>query len=236
MTEHENQTPEADDKEPTIGGSIVSNGLLLGLFALVTATLLAGTYSGTAERIAAAERANAQKALLEVVPVERHNNDLLETTESIDEDHWQALGLKQGGDWHIATQDGAPIAVIMPAVAPDGYSGDIKMIIGINTDGTIAGVRVLTHNETPGLGDKVELRKDDWILSFDGKSLQNPSAEQWGVKKDGGDFDQFTGATITPRAVVNQVKRALEVFQKAQPLAPQHKSALQHQENTSTES
>lgn len=219
MSESEKQAPQADPKDPSIGSSILSNSVLLGLFALVTAALLAGTYSGTAERIASAERANAQKALLEIVPPERHNNDLLETTEAIAESHWQALGLKQGGRWHIARQDGEPVAVIIPAVAPDGYSGDIKMIVGINRDGSVAGVRVLTHAETPGLGDKVELRKSDWILSFNGKSLQTPAAAGWAVKKDGGEFDQFTGATITPRAVVNQVKRALQVFQAAQPLA-----------------
>lgn len=219
MNEQENQTPETTTADPTIGGSIVSNSLLLGLFALVTAALLAGTYSGTAERIAAAERANAQKALLEIIPEERHDNDLLETTKTIEEIYWQELGLKQGGDLHIATQAGEPVAVIMPAVAPDGYSGDIKLIIGINADGSIAGVRVLSHTETPGLGDKVELRKDDWILDFNGKSLQQPALENWAVQKDGGEFDQFTGATITPRAVVNQVRRALQVFEKSQPLA-----------------
>lgn len=84
------------------------------------------------------------------------------------------------------------------------------MIVGVNRDGTIAGARVLSHKETPGLGDKVELSKSNWILGFDGRSLQNPQASQWKVKKDGGEFDQFTGATITPRAVVQQIKRVLE--------------------------
>ena len=196
--------------------SITRNSLLLGLFALVTAGLLAGTFEGTKERVAAAERAAAQKALLQIVPLERHNNDLLLDTINIPEKYWELLGLDHGGDINIAREDGRAVAVIVPSVAPDGYSGKIKLIIGINRDGSVAGVRTLSHNETPGLGDKVDLKKSDWVLSFNGKSLQNPAETLWTVKKDGGEFDQFTGATITPRAVVHQVRRTLEFFREAQ--------------------
>ena len=117
--------------------------------------------------------------------------------------------------------------LIVPAIAHDGYSGDISMIVGVKRDGSIAGVRVLLHKETPGLGDKIELKKHQWILNFNGKTLTVPVIEEWKVKKDGGVFDQFAGATITPRAVVGQVKRVLEfvaaneqsLFTDAQPLA-----------------
>lgn len=202
-----------------LGRSISKNSLLLGAFALVTAAILAVTQQSTAERIAQAERDAAQKALLEIVPLERHNNDLLTDTVPIAAEYWPLLGLKNGGDIHIARYHGQAIAAIIPAVAADGYSGDIKIIAGINADGTIAGIRILNHNETPGLGDKIDLKKSDWVLGFDTKSLHNPVADLWAVKKDGGEFDQFTGATITPRAVVGQVKRILEYFAKAQPLA-----------------
>ena len=198
-----------------LAASISKNSLLLGAFALVTAGILAGTQQGTKDRIAEEERKAAQKALLEIVPLERHTNDILMDTVSIAEEHWQGLGLKAGGEINIARDQDQPVAIIVPAVAPDGYSGDIRMIIGINVDGSLAGVRVLAHNETPGLGDKVDLKKSDWILSFNGKSLTNPTSEGWQVKKDGGEFDQFTGATITPRAVVKQVKRSLDFFQQA---------------------
>lgn len=201
--------------------SMSKNSLLLGAFALATAAILAATQAGTESRIAAAEREAAQKALLEIVPLERHNNDLLMDTQPIDPKYWPMLGLKQGGDINIARQDGQPVAAIVPAVAPDGYSGDIKLIVGINADGTLAGVRTLAHNETPGLGDKIELKKASWMLSFDDKSLTNPGLEGWEVKKDGGVFDQFTGATITPRAVVHQVRRALQFFAEADPLSLQ---------------
>lgn len=205
-----------------LGKSISKNSLLLALFALVTAAILAGTSLGTADRIAAAERAAAQKALLEIVPLERHNNDILLDTLAIDPSHWEQLGLKNGGQINLARDGEEIIAAIIPAVARDGYSGDIKLIIGVNANGSIAGVRVLSHSETPGLGDKVDLKKSDWILSFNGKSLENPNPEAWAVTKDGGEFDQFTGATITPRAVVNQVKRVLEYFADAAPLTQEN--------------
>jgi electron transport complex protein RnfG len=190
--------------------SIGKNSLLLGAFALVTTALLAFTADFTKERIAKAEREAQQKALFEIVPRTRHNNDLLSETIAVPESAWAGLGLKSGGEIHVARYTDETIAVIIPAVAPDGYSGDIRMIVGINADGTIAGVRILDHHETPGLGDKIDLKKSQWMLGFDGKSLQAPSSSHWKVKKDGGDFDQFAGATITPRAVVNQVRRVLE--------------------------
>jgi len=131
----------------------------------------------------------------------------------VPEQYWAMLGLKKGGNIHIARDQGDPVAAIIPAITQDGYSGAISMIIGINFDGTVAGVRVVEHRETPGLGDKIDLKKSDWILGFNGKSLLNPQQSDWKVKKEGGDFDQFTGATITPRAVVNQILKSLQYFE-----------------------
>lgn len=190
--------------------SISKSSLLLGAFALVTTALLAFTAEFTKERITKAERKAQQKALFEIVPGARHDNDLLSTIIKVPESAWAGLGLKSGGDIYAARHADETIAVIIPAVAPDGYSGDIHMIVGINADGTIAGVRILDHHETPGLGDKIELKKNQWITEFNGKSLRSPTLSQWKVKKDGGDFDQFAGATITPRSVINQVRRVLE--------------------------
>lgn len=194
--------------------SMSKNSVLLGAFALVTTALLALTAEFTKERIATAERAAQQQALFEIIPRARHNNDLLSDTIKIPESAWAGLGLKSGGEIYVARHSDETIAVIIPALAPDGYSGDIRMMVGINADGTIAGVRVIDHKETPGLGDKIDLKKTQWILGFNGKSLNSaeslPKTTKWQVKKDGGDFDQFAGATITPRAVVNQVRRVLE--------------------------
>ncbi len=192
--------------------SIRLNSILLASFALVTAIILASTDSLTKDRIAASERAAAQRALLEIIPLERHNNDLLMDVQVIPENYWAALGLKKGGEIHIARDKGQPVAAIIPTVTKDGYSGNIGMIVGVNFDGTIAGVRVVEHKETPGLGDKVDLKKSDWILAFNGKSLRDPQPSGWDVKKNGGEFDQFTGATITPRAVIYQIAEVLEYF------------------------
>lgn len=190
--------------------SIRKNSLLLGAFALATTALLAFTAEFTKERIAHAEREAQQKALFEIVPRSAHDNDMLVDTLTVPDDAWAGLGLKSGGEIHVARHLDETIAVIIPAVAPDGYSGDIRMIVAINVDGSIAGVRILDHHETPGLGDKIDLKKAPWIVNFNGKSIHAPEPSRWKVKKDGGDFDQFAGATITPRAVVNQIRRVLE--------------------------
>lgn len=197
-----------------IGQSITRNSVILAAFAVATAGLIALTFQGTAARIDSAEKQAAQRALFELVPQSRHDNDLLDDTVSFERFAGDAESLGTHGAIHIARQNGEPVAFIIPAVAPDGYSGDIRMIVGVNADGTLAGVRVLSHKETPGLGDKIELTKSNWILSFDGRSLQNPSEQGWQVKKDGGEFDQFTGATITPRAVVRQVKEVLQFVER----------------------
>lgn len=194
----------------SIRQSISKNSLVLTVFALVTAGALALTNLGTQDRIANAERAAQQRALLEIIPLGNHDNDLLNDTIDVPQSALAQLGLTGGEKIHRARHNGDISALIVPAMAHDGYSGDISMIVGVNRDGTVAGVRILLHKETPGLGDKIELKKHQWILSFNGKSLQVPVIEEWKVKKDGGVFDQFAGATITPRAVVGQVKHVLE--------------------------
>jgi len=196
--------------------SITKNSLILGAFALVTAGVLAVTHLQTKHKIAKAERKAAQAALLEILPTHTHDNDLLTDTWNIPESLGSTLNIPASSNIHIARQNGTPTAVIIPSVATDGYSGDISFIIGIEKNGRIAGVRVLSHKETPGLGDKVDIKKSDWILSFNNKSLTNPSIDSWKVKKDGGAFDQFTGATITPRALVQQIKNTLVFFEKNQ--------------------
>ena len=220
--------------------SIGSNAVVLTLFALATAGTLAITQITTREPIERAIREASAKALLEIIPLNRHSNDLLVDTYPIPRQYWALLGLKQEANINLArVEDGTIGAVIIPAVAPDGYSGPIRLLVGVNRDGTVAGVRVTNHSETPGLGDKVEIKKSDWVLSFNGKSLQDPPRDQWKVQKDGGAFDQFTGATITPRAVVNQVHKVLDfVAEHHQEIfsAPVSKRAVEvHQEDTTSE-
>lgn len=193
-----------------LGQSISKNSLILGAFAIITAGALALTNLGTQDRIATAERAAQQRALFEILPQDTHDNDLLNDTLPVPKSALASLGLRGDASIYRAQRAGEIVALIIPAIAQDGYSGDIDMIVGVNRDGTIAGVRILRHKETPGLGDKIELKKHQWILSFNGKTLLVPVIDDWKVKKDGGVFDQFAGATITPRAVVGQVKRVLE--------------------------
>jgi len=189
--------------------SITFNSLLLAAFAVCTTLLIAGTYLLTKDRIALEHRKAEEKALLQIVPQSRHDNSMLDDTILVGPTA-QGLGLKTEKTIYLARQNRDVIAAIIPLTATDGYSGDIDLIVGVNTDGSVAGVRVLTHKETPGLGDKVDLNKSEWVLGFNGKSLSNPLLAGWAVKKDKGEFDQFTGATITPRAVVAATLRALQ--------------------------
>lgn len=204
-----------------IGRTMGRNSLLLALFAILTTGVIAGTYLGTRERIAEAQRAAEQRALLEIVPIERHDNALLDDTLAVGPET-DLLRLKKQKRIYIARQGSEVVAVILPVTAPDGYSGKIELIVGVNRDGSVAGVRALQHRETPGLGDKVDIKKSDWVLGFNGRSLSAPAEAGWAVKKDGGIFDTFTGATITPRAVTAAVKRGLLYFDanRATLLAP----------------
>lgn len=194
---------------PEISRSMLKNAAVLGLFAIATVGTVTLLQQGTAERIQAAEREAQVRALGEILPPGSYDNHLLDNAVEV---HDRLLGNRQPLPAYIARKDGQPVAVILQATAPDGYSGAIRLLVGVLADGRLAGVRVLSHRETPGLGDKIELAKSDWIHAFAGKSLSDPDEAGWAVKKDRGDFDQFAGATITPRAVVGAVHRALQYF------------------------
>ncbi|WP_100640436.1 electron transport complex subunit RsxG [Marinobacter salexigens] len=194
--------------------SIRRSAIGLGIFAVVTGGTIAFTQALTNDRIMEqAARAEA-KALFEIIPEKDHNNDLLRDTLVLPAS--DRLATEGPVTVWVARQDGEPVGMIMPAVAPDGYSGTIKLLVGIDPEGTVLGVRVIAHKETPGLGDRIETRKSDWVKDFEGRSIGNPAPKQWNVKKNGGVFDQFTGATITPRAVVKAVQKSLIYFRQNQ--------------------
>ncbi|OEY67807.1 electron transport complex subunit RsxG [Marinobacter sp. X15-166B] len=199
-----------------LGHSIRNSAIGLGLFAMITGGTIAVTQALTAHRIQQQVELAEARALFEIIPQSAHSNDLLADTLTLPAE--PALGVQNPTTVWVARQNGAPAGLIVPMVAPDGYSGDIHLLVGIAPNGDILGVRITTHKETPGLGDKVELKKSDWVLDFNGHSLRSLPAEQWTVTKDGGEFDQFTGATITPRAVTHTVKRALEYTRRNQGL------------------
>jgi electron transport complex protein RnfG len=194
-----------------IVSSLVGAGLLAA-FAAVGSGLISGVYEQTKEPIAAAERAAEAKQLLEIFPRDSQDNELIDDGFAVDAEG-PLLALRERGTGYRARRNNEVTGIILPATARDGYSGDIRLLVGIDRGGAVAGVRVLSHRETPGLGDKIELTKSDWVLSFDHKTLADPAPDRWAVIKDGGDFDAFTGATVTPRAVVAAVKSAMEYSQ-----------------------
>lgn len=181
------------------------HGLILGAFCLGFGIVLAASDRITVEDIAARAMEDRLNSLGQVIPDSIHDNNLVE----------DAITMKNERDKEItvyrATKEGK-VTGLAYEIFGVGYAGQMKLMLGIDAQGKILGVRVLAHKETPGLGDKMEVKKGNWILRFDGLSLGNPPPDKWKVKKDGGQFDQFTGATITPRGIINAIRSGLELF------------------------
>lgn len=200
----------------TIIKHATKTALTLIAFALVFTALLVYIFQITKVPIEKSEAAARLALFRQIVPASMHDNDIIKDTLTIAPN--DLLGNTQPSIANRARINNAPAAVILEAIAHDGYSGDIKLLIAIKYDGEISGVRVLTHKETPGLGDYIDIAKGDWIKLFDAESLTKTSdgklaEDKWKVKKDGGQFDYMAGATITPRAVVKAVHKALKYFE-----------------------
>lgn len=186
------------------------NGAILGLFALCTTLGVYSVFDLTHTQITANERQIMLEQLGTVLAATRYDNDILAQSAILRE--IQATGVADDMPYYIAAQADTITAYVFTVVAPDGYSGPIKLLVGIRPDGEVLAVRVIAHKETPGLGDAIESKKSSWINIFTGRSLQNPGAARWKVKKDGGEFDQLSGATISPRAIVTAVRCLLNYF------------------------
>ncbi len=197
------------NEHPTTTQSISKSAVGIGLFAVLSAAVIAVTQVTTVDRIDANIREAESRALFEIFPA---SIDARLFDHRIELEAGQ-LNIEPGTTGYQAIQDDQVVGVILPVTSSQGYSGDIDLIVGINADSTIAGVRVISHQETPGLGDKIDRAKSDWIESFKGALRNGPDDSNWAVKKDGGQFDQFTGATITPRAVVKATGVALDYFE-----------------------
>ena len=182
-------------------------GALLGLVALLCTAISSGIFFLTKGKIDDAMAAQQRELLLQVIPQNYFDNNPAETVAIPQDERLQ--GIKK---IYLAKKNGQISAYAYETTAPDGYSGNIRLLVGLTPQGEVLGVRVIEHHETPGLGDKIELRISDWILSFNNQPINNDNLSKWAVKKDGGKFDQFSGATITPRAIVNQVKRSALVM------------------------
>ncbi len=204
----------------TILKHTLKTALTLVAFAVSFTALMAAIYQVTKEPIAASEAAARTALFQQVISQDQYNNAVLEDTITLAPS--SLLGNKKPSTANIARLDGLPVAVILEAIAHDGYSGKIKLLVAIHKNGNISGVRVIAHTETPGLGDYIDIAKAKWIKLFDQESLKKTSGANWKVTKDGGKFDYMAGATITPRAVIKAVHQALQYFEqnKATLLAP----------------
>ncbi|MGE4262772.1 electron transport complex subunit RsxG [Shewanella sp.] len=194
--------------------TMLRNGLLLGLFALICTALVAAVNLMTQQTIAEQQRLQLLKVLHQIIPDALHDNDLAQTCTLLHAP--ESLGTRRALPAYIAMKNGQAVAMAIEAVAPDGYNGEIQLIVGVRNDGTVLGVQTLSQQETPGLGDKIDSRKSDWLKHFVGKVFDSSNDKSWYVKKDGGDIDQFTGATITPRAYTKALRKALSYFEKNQ--------------------
>ena len=191
-------------------------GILLGFVALLCTAISAGIFFLTKDKIDAVMATQQRELLLQVIPQNYFNNNLLESA-VVPQDK-NLVGIQK---IYFAKKDGNVSAYAYETTAPDGYSGDIRLLVGLDPKGEVLGVRVIEHHETPGLGDKIELRISNWILNFTHQAINERNLSEWAVKKDGGKFDQFSGATITPRAVVNQTKRSALIMLNNQALLQQ---------------
>jgi electron transport complex protein RnfG len=199
-------------REPTAPEMALRTAMVLFVFVVVFTGVLAGAYQWTRPSILASAAEEKMKLIADVLPADRYDNDLLKDTLALPPT--PELGLTEPTTVYRARKGGQPAAVVIEAVAPDGYSGKIRLVLAVQADGAVSGVRVIAHKETPGLGDYIEPKKDrkrarPWITQFEGRSLANPAERGWKVKKDGGEFDANAGATVTPRAIVKAVRGAL---------------------------
>lgn len=191
---------------------ILGAGSKLAMFALLGAILLGVTYTLTYKRIQQNEIEAVQRNLQAVLADDRYDNAPYADRTRVEPS--ELLGSDEPVTVYRARLNGKPAAAVFRSVAPNGYNGAIKLLVGVYANGDVSGVRVVAHKETPGLGDGIDERKSDWIFSFTGTSLDSLGDKGWAVKKDGGQFDQFTGATITPRAIVQAVRNTLQYYQE----------------------
>jgi electron transport complex protein RnfG len=187
--------------------AISRSALLLGFAGAVVVALVSLAYYMTHDAIEESEYQALLVALNSIIPEDSHDNDLVNDTRPLPAT--RELGLKKDAVVYRARKDGKIFAAAFPVTAPDGYNGPINLLMAVDRQHRVMGVRVVSHLETPGLGDRIEQRRTDWVDGFRGKSIGDPPEKLWKVKKDGGVFDQFTGATITPRITVNAIRKAL---------------------------
>jgi len=190
--------------------TVLKTGVTLALIAAICTALVAATYQGTKERIAANEKALLEQSLQPALAGLFYDSGVSESRLVLPPPH--DLPGNDAAVIYRVYAESEPVAALFAVTARDGFSGPIRILVGVDHSGVVSGVRILQHRETPGLGDKIESRRSDWVFQFDGRSLRDPLVETWAIRGDGGEFDQLTGASVTPRAVVKAIRETLIYF------------------------
>lgn len=194
--------------------SIVKTGITLAVIAAICTALVALTFQATRERIAANEKALLEQSLQPALAGTFYDSGVSESRLVLPPPH--DLPGNDPAVIYRVFAEGEPVAALIAVTARDGFSGPIRILVGIGVDGTVTGVRILQHRETPGLGDKIESARSDWVFQFDGRSMGDPIATGWAIEADGGEFDQLTGASVTPRAIIKAIRATLIYFETHQ--------------------
>jgi electron transport complex protein RnfG len=192
------------------GGSILKSGATLAVIAAVCTALVAATFHVTKDRIAANDKALLEQSLQPALSGIIYEGSVSESRLVIAPPH--DLPGSEAALIYRVYVGGKPVAALFVVTARDGFSGPIRILLGVSIDGVVTGLRILNHRETPGLGDKIESKRSDWVHQFAGRSLDNPAVAQWAIRRDGGEFDALTGASVTPRAVVKAMRDTLIYF------------------------
>lgn len=190
--------------------AVLKSGITLAVIAAICTALVALTYQMTAARIVANEKAWLERSLTPALSGLFYDSGVTESKIIVAPPH-DLPGSEAAIIYRVYAED-APVAALFVVSARDGYAGPIRILVGIDVQGIVTGVQVLEHRETPGLGDRVESTKSDWVRQFNGHSLVDPAPAGWAIKGDGGQFDQLTGASVTPRAVIKAIKETLLYF------------------------
>lgn len=189
----------------------MKNGLTLAAIAAICTTLVAATYQVTKDRIAANEQAWLEQSLEPALAGVFFEGGVSESKLVIPAPH--ELPGRDDAIVYRVYADETPVAALFAVTAPDGYAGPIRILVGVTYDGVVTGVRIVEHRETPGLGDRIESGRSDWVFQFDGHALGDPPEKQWAIRRDGGQFDQLSGASVTPRAVIKAIRQTLLYFE-----------------------
>jgi electron transport complex protein RnfG len=189
----------------------MKTGLTLALIAAICTALVGVTYQATSERIAANEKALLEQSLQPALSGIFYDSGVSESRLVIEPPH-ELPGNGPAIIYRVFAEE-TPVAALFAVTARDGFSGPIRILLGVEADGRVTGLRILQHRETPGLGDKIEPQRSDWVFQFEGRSLEDPLPAGWAIRVDGGEFDQLTGASVTPRAIIKAMRDTLLYFE-----------------------